>query len=67
MGYFSPNEIYIEEIFSQQVANDKEALWNAVELLNRYSMIKLRKGVVNIYRLVQKVTRLKLQEKGREE
>ncbi len=67
MAYFSPNEIYIEEIFSQQVANDKEALWNAVELLNRYSMIKLRKGVVNIYRLVQKVTRLKLQEKGREE
>jgi len=67
MAYFPPNEIYIEEIFSQQVVNDKEALWNSVELLDRYSMIDLKRGVANVYRLVQKVTRLKLQKEGREE
>jgi hypothetical protein len=30
-------------------------------------MIKLREGIVNIHRLVQEVTRLKLQEQGQEE
>lgn len=26
MAYFAPDEIYIEDIFSKQMANDKEAL-----------------------------------------
>ncbi|WP_264684784.1 MULTISPECIES: ankyrin repeat domain-containing protein [unclassified Wolbachia] len=67
MAYLAPDNICIKEIFSKLITDDKAKLWNAVELLNRYSMIKLREGVVNIHRLVQKVTRLKLQEKGREE
>ncbi|CAH2235640.1 MULTISPECIES: ankyrin repeat domain-containing protein [unclassified Wolbachia] len=67
MAYLAPDNICIKEIFSKLITDDKAKLWNAVELLNRYSMIKLREGVVNIHRLVQKVTRLELQEKGREE
>ncbi len=67
MAYLAPDDIRIKEIFSKSIADDKEKLWNAVELLNRYSMIKLREGIVNIHSPVQKVTRLKLQEKGREE
>ncbi|WP_353288877.1 ankyrin repeat domain-containing protein [Wolbachia endosymbiont (group A) of Pogonocherus hispidulus] len=67
MAYLAPDNIRIKEIFSKLITDDKAKLWNAVELLNRYSMIKLREGVVNIHRLVQEVTRLKLQEKGRRE
>ncbi|WP_264329360.1 ankyrin repeat domain-containing protein [Wolbachia endosymbiont (group A) of Andrena hattorfiana] len=67
MAYLAPDNIRIKEIFSKLITNDKAKLWNAVELLNRYSMIKLREGVVNIHRLVQEVTRLKLQENRQEE
>ncbi len=42
-------------------------MWEAVKLLNRYSMIDLEGGVANIHRLVQKVTELKLKKEGREE
>jgi hypothetical protein len=67
MAYLAPDNIRIKEIFSKLITDDKAKLWNAVELLNRYSMIKLREGVVNIHRLVQKVTVLNLQKEGREE
>ncbi|WP_353280976.1 ankyrin repeat domain-containing protein [Wolbachia endosymbiont (group B) of Tholera decimalis] len=67
MAYLAPDNICIKEIFSKLITDDKAKLWNAVELLNRYSMIKLREGVVNIHSLVQKVTRLKLQENRQEE
>ncbi len=67
MAYLAPDDIRIIEIFSKSIADDEEKLWNAVELLNRYSMINLMEGIVNIHRLVQEVTRLKLQEKSREE
>ncbi|MDR3131797.1 MAG: ankyrin repeat domain-containing protein [Rickettsiales bacterium] len=67
MAYLDPDDVRVKEIFSKSIADDKEKLWNAVKLLNRYSMIKLREGIVNIHRLVQEVTRLKLQEQGREE
>ncbi|MFP3033285.1 MAG: hypothetical protein ACEY3M_20015, partial [Wolbachia sp.] len=67
MAYLVPDNIRIKEIFSKLITDDKAKLWNAVELLNRYSMIKLREGMVNIHRLVQKVTRLKLQENRQEE
>ncbi|WP_259349134.1 ankyrin repeat domain-containing protein [Wolbachia pipientis] len=67
MAYLAPDNIRIKEIFSKLITDDKAKLWNTVELLNRYSMIKLREGIVNIHRLVQKVTGLNLQKEGREE
>lgn len=67
MAYLAPDNIRIKEIFSKSIADDKEKLWNAVELLDRYSIIDLKEGVANIHRLVQKVTELSLQKKGREE
>lgn len=67
MAYLAPDNIRIKEIFSKLITDDKAKLWNAVELLNRYSMIDLKEGVANIHRLVQKVTELNLQKEDREE
>ncbi|GKS78121.1 hypothetical protein wHma_01280 [Wolbachia pipientis] len=67
MAYLAPDKIRIEEIFLKLIANDEDKLRGAVELLDRYSMVNLSEGVVNIHRLVQEVTRLKLQKEGREE
>ncbi|WP_264339257.1 MULTISPECIES: ankyrin repeat domain-containing protein [unclassified Wolbachia] len=67
MAYLAPDKIHIEEVFSKLIAEDKEKLWKAVELLDRYSIIDLKKGVANIHRLVQKVTELNLQKAVREE
>ncbi|MDR0772931.1 MAG: hypothetical protein LBE46_01125 [Wolbachia pipientis] len=52
MAYLAPDDIRVKEIFSKSIEDDEEKLWNVVELLNRYSMIKLREGIVNIHRLV---------------
>ncbi|WP_341807984.1 NB-ARC domain-containing protein [Wolbachia endosymbiont (group E) of Neria commutata] len=64
MAYLAPDDICIREIFLRLMADDEEKLKNAVKLLDRYSMINLRGKIVNIHRLVQKVTRLKLREEG---
>ncbi|WP_374698540.1 hypothetical protein [Wolbachia endosymbiont (group B) of Limnophora tigrina] len=32
VAYLAPDEIYIEEIFSKSMADDKKKLWNAVKL-----------------------------------
>ncbi len=67
MVYLALDDICIKETFPKSITDDKRKLWNAVKLLDRYSMINLKKKIVNIHRLVQKVIRLKLQEKGQEE
>ncbi|TVS92966.1 hypothetical protein COM42_005120, partial [Wolbachia pipientis] len=67
MAYFAPDKIRIEEIFSKLIADDKEKLWSAVELLNKYKMVNLEAGIANIHELVQEITRLKLQKAGKEE
>jgi hypothetical protein len=67
MAYLAPDEVYIEEIFSKLIADNKEKLWNAVELIDRYLMINVEKGVSNIHRLVQKIIRLRLKNKDKEE
>ncbi|MDF0607619.1 hypothetical protein HSX44_01740 [Wolbachia endosymbiont of Onchocerca gibsoni] len=36
-------------------AKDEKKLCSAVKLFNRYSIIRLRKGIVNIHRPVQEV------------
>ncbi|XP_077283109.1 uncharacterized protein LOC143909083 [Arctopsyche grandis] len=67
MGYLSPDNIRIEEIF-KSLAMDVNVLWDAVELLELYSMISIDVSrIVNIHRLVQEVTRVKLREKNKEE
>ncbi|WP_265037767.1 NB-ARC domain-containing protein [Wolbachia endosymbiont (group A) of Hylaeus communis] len=60
-------KLQIEEIFLKLLVNSEKRMWEAVKLLNRYSMIDLEGGVANIHRLVQKVTELKLKKEGREE
>lgn len=67
MAYFAPDKIRIEEIFSKLIADDKEKLWGAVELLDKYKIINLEAGVANIHELVQIIARLKLQKAGKEE
>ncbi|MGL9718324.1 MAG: ankyrin repeat domain-containing protein [Wolbachia sp.] len=68
MAYLAPDDIRIEEIFyTTLIVGLEEMLWNAVKLLDRYSMISLTEKVINIHRLVQKVARLELQNAGHEE
>ncbi|ACN94960.1 MULTISPECIES: ankyrin repeat domain-containing protein [unclassified Wolbachia] len=67
MAYLAPDKIRIEEIFLKLIANDEDKLRGAVELLDRYSMIDLKEKVASIHRVVQRITRLKLQKEGREE
>jgi len=67
MAYLAPDNIHIKEIFSKSIVGDKKKLWDAVALLDRYSMINLRKKSVSICRLMQKVIRFKLQEREQEE
>ncbi|XP_077283110.1 uncharacterized protein LOC143909084 [Arctopsyche grandis] len=67
MGYLSPDNIRIEDIF-KSLAKDVNEIWDAVELLELYSMISIDVSrIANIHRLVQEVTRVKLREKNREE
>ncbi|XP_077284476.1 uncharacterized protein LOC143910016 [Arctopsyche grandis] len=66
MAYLSPEKIDIKELFSDLVENDKE-MWEAVKLLQDYSMIHLYKGFVHIHRIVQKVIRNRVMIIGEEE
>jgi hypothetical protein len=64
MAYFAPDNIPIKTFCSKPVVEEK-SLWDAIKLLNQYSMINIEKGVLSIHRLVQHVIRLVLQKKGR--
>ncbi|UXX40769.1 MULTISPECIES: ankyrin repeat domain-containing protein [unclassified Wolbachia] len=69
LAYFAPDKI-AREIFLNSVSDyKKKQLKLAIRLLVRYSMVggEQNQSVLNVHRLVQEVTRLKLQEKGREE
>ncbi|XP_077284468.1 uncharacterized protein LOC143910013 [Arctopsyche grandis] len=56
MAYLSLENILVHDMFSDLVEKD-EIMWEAVKLLQKYSIIDLNKGIVNIHRLVQRVTR----------
>jgi hypothetical protein len=67
MAYLAADNIPIEGFISKlefdgQILGEERS-WNAVELLNQYSMINVEKGVSNIHRLVQQVIRLQNQNK----
>jgi ankyrin repeat protein len=66
MAYFAPDNVSIKTFFSEPVV-DEEKLWDAVKLLDQYSMINVEKGVSSIHRLVQQVIRLGLQNESKEE
>ncbi|XP_077302806.1 uncharacterized protein LOC143923146 [Arctopsyche grandis] len=66
LAYLSPEDIHVEELFSD-LATDDETMWDAVKLLHKYSMIHLDKGIVHIHRLVQQVTQNHLKIAGEEE
>ncbi|BET33585.1 MULTISPECIES: ankyrin repeat domain-containing protein [Wolbachia] len=69
LAYFAPDKI-AREIFLNSVSDyKKKQLKLAIRLLVRYSMVggEQNQSVLNIHSLVQKVTRLKLQENRQEE
>jgi ankyrin repeat protein len=66
MAYFAPDNVPIKTFFSEPVVDEK-SLWDAIKLLNQYSMINVEKGVSSIHRLVQHVIRLGLQNESKEE
>ncbi|XP_077297906.1 uncharacterized protein LOC143919454 [Arctopsyche grandis] len=67
MGYLSPDHIPIEQIFTI-LEEDVNLIWDAVELLELYSMISIDVNrMANIHRLVQEVTRMKLRQNKNEE
>ncbi|MFP3036393.1 MAG: hypothetical protein ACEY3A_05490 [Wolbachia sp.] len=63
-AYFATNEIPIEKLFSKLTA-DKERLCSALDLLEQYSMVKVKQGILSIHTLVQQVIRLRLQKQGK--
>jgi ankyrin repeat protein len=71
MAYLSPENIPIEGFFSKLGFDDQmigeEKSWSAVELLKKYSMINVEKGVSSIHRLIQQVIRIELQNQSKEE
>ncbi|AGJ99559.1 Ankyrin repeat domain protein [Wolbachia endosymbiont of Drosophila simulans wHa] len=69
LAYFAPDKI-AREIFLNSVSDyKKKQLKLAIRLLVRYSMVggEQNQSVLNVHRLVQEVTRLKLQENRQEE
>ncbi len=65
MAYLAPDKVPVERLFLKLVEEKKE-LWDAVYLLNQYSMINVEQGLSNIHRLVQQVIRLGLQNQSKE-
>lgn len=65
ISYLAPENVPIEIVLS--LVSDEEKLGSAIELLKQYSMVNLEHGKLNIHRLVQQATRIKLEEQNREE
>ncbi|WP_265036256.1 ankyrin repeat domain-containing protein [Wolbachia endosymbiont (group A) of Anomoia purmunda] len=65
VAYYDSDNLPVESFFSK-LAKDNEKLWGSIELLSCHSVIKLEKGKLNIYRLIQEVTRLELRERNQE-
>ncbi|WP_265017002.1 ankyrin repeat domain-containing protein [Wolbachia endosymbiont (group B) of Endotricha flammealis] len=65
IAYFAPNNIPVESFFLK-LEKDEGKLWKAVDLLYRYSMIKLDQGEADIHPLVQEVTRINLKDREKE-
>ncbi|WP_341813296.1 ankyrin repeat domain-containing protein [Wolbachia endosymbiont (group B) of Germaria angustata] len=67
MAYFAPENI-MREMFLSLAGGSQTKLESAINLLVNYSMVNgKQKQSLSIHRLVQKVTRLKLQEQQKEE
>lgn len=66
MAYIAPNNIPVS-LFSNIDEIKENDYEKALDLLNRYSMVKLKQGKVDVHALVQDVTRLELQQQNKEE
>ncbi|XP_077297006.1 uncharacterized protein LOC143918811 [Arctopsyche grandis] len=66
MSYLAADNIDVENIFLK-LEKDEDILYNAVGLLNNYSMIDLERGIVNVHRLVQEAIKIHLIEINEEE
>lgn len=66
MAYLDSDGVFIEEIFPKLASNKKEELWSSIELLEKYSLINLKRGQLSTSKLVQEAIKLKLRREGRE-
>ncbi|XP_077284569.1 uncharacterized protein LOC143910082 [Arctopsyche grandis] len=66
LAYISPDNVEVVDFFSH-LEEDTDKLWNAVELLEKYSLVNLETGVISVHRMVQKATRLNLAQINMEE
>ena len=78
IAYFAPDNIPAKVFLGFEdkwtftifrIKGDKKELGSTIELLKQYSMVSSEKeqSILNIHRLVQQVTRLKLKDQGNEE
>lgn len=68
MAYLDSNQIDIEKIFLQkELEKDKREVLDGLDLLNRFSLIGLEKGIAKIHQEVQKMIRLEQRKERREE
>ena len=69
IAYFAPENIQTKLFLGFVECNNKEELGATIDLLKQYSMVSSKEGqaILNVHRLVQQVTRLKLKDQGNEE
>lgn len=65
LAYLSPDKVDALVFFKTMEGEEK--MWDAIELLQKYSMINLTKGIVSIHRLVQEALRYKVRMEDKEE
>ena len=67
MGYFAPDNIPADLFLSFVEDDSEEELGSTIQLLKQYSMVSLEEqSILNVHRLVQQVTRLKIKDQGNE-
>ena len=68
MAYFAPDNIPVKT-FLPFIEGDSEELGFMIQLLKQYSIVSSEEeqAILNVHRLVQQVTRLKLKDQGNEE
>ncbi|QJT93924.1 ankyrin repeat domain-containing protein [Wolbachia endosymbiont of Diaphorina citri] len=68
MAYLDPNQIDIEEIFLQKESEKgKQQVLDALNLLNKFSVIELEKSIARVHKGIQKTVRVEKERTGIEE
>ncbi|BET36033.1 MULTISPECIES: ankyrin repeat domain-containing protein [Wolbachia] len=68
MAYLDPNQIDIEEIFLQKKSEKgKQQVLDALNLLNKFSVIELEESIARVHKGIQKTVRVEKERTGIEE